>query len=60
VLQNSTKEKEGEVSMELAVGERLASLECLAAEKCSRLGWRELSDLKLRESWLNKGPFGVY
>jgi len=46
--------------MELAVGERLASLECLAAEKCSRLGWRELSDLKLRESWLNKGPFGVY
>jgi hypothetical protein len=47
----------GEVSMKLAVGVELASLERLAAvEKCSRLSGQRLSDLKTYNSGSRKGP----
>ena len=52
--------------MKLAVRAGLASLECLTAvEKCSRLGWRRVSELKFenhgstRVRSMYTEPFGI-
>jgi hypothetical protein len=54
-IQQRRREK-GQVSMELAVGARLASLGSLAAmEKCSRLSGQRLSELKTYNSGSKRG-----
>ena len=59
-IQQRRREK-GQVSTELAVGARLASLGSLAAvEKYSRLSLRRLSELKPQYSESKERPFGVY